>query len=304
MFDISIIVPTTLGDSFNKSIKSILNSIDGENIEVIVVVDNKNIDINNFLNPNYKIYYSPKNGVASARNYGASISNSSYLLFIDDDILITKNAITEIKNFVKTNPQDCLNIEWDYPPELYDRLKKNVFGRYLIHYGFTSMRGWSPDWKWENNTVYKIPMVASYFLLVSKSSFLEIGGYNEQFPYAGFEDFDFATRINELGIGSFLSTRILIYHNEEAKTAIKNWMNRKITGSYTRKIGVTLGYSELEIRYSKLKFHIYNACSNYHPSFLKLSNYLPNISFFDPVNFKLINFIHGLSIFIGYNKRG
>ena len=102
MFDLSIIIPSLLDNNFLKTLENLQLSIDGLSIEVIIVSDNKNITLDKYSDYPFQFYYNPQKGVASARNFGASIAKSDNLLFIDDDILITKESIEHVLEFIKT----------------------------------------------------------------------------------------------------------------------------------------------------------------------------------------------------------
>ena len=300
--EISIIIPTKdSGIIFDRTIEAVIASVKNFHVEIIVVNDSKTSQPIIPENTGIRLINNIKYGVASARNYGASIASSSFLLFIDDDILITRKSIELVFEFIEKHPNDCLNIEWDYPICLYKKMETLSFGRFLIKNGFTSQHGWAKDWHWEENVMFKIPLAASFFLLISKDIFNSVNGYNESFPFAGFEDYDFPKRLRKKGVEMYLDTSTIIYHNEEQKTNLRNWMQRN--GAYTLKIGVEMGYCEKTIHYIFYKKLIYNLSNNFYTIFIKIGELLPNAKLFDSFNFKFFNFLLGLSIYKGYNKK-
>ncbi len=297
---ISIVVPSMLGEQTIKTFDSISTSTEGLNVEVIVVNDNKEALPPYQKYSNFVFINNPKSGVASARNFGAKKASSELLLFIDDDMIITKESILHAIHFPVEHKEATLNIEWEYPEFLISRIKQNNFGRYLIKNGFTSMRGWASEWSWKDDSVFDIDRGASYFLLISKKTFEEVGGYNEHFPFAGFEDHDFCQRVVDSGIQSYVSTKLKIYHNEETKVDIDSWMVRKLNGSKTRKIAVNLGYKELELHYSFIKKLIFNMMKPAYKPYLWFLKKFPSFRWFDGLFFKLVNIALALSIYIGY----
>ncbi len=298
---ISIIVPTILNSFCKKTLDSIQSSINKDDIEVIIIINKKGYDKDIIPLYNFQFYEHLTESVASARNFGAKKANANFLLFIDDDMIINNKSIEHCLNFIKSNPNDCLNVNWDYPPNLYNIIKHNPFGRFLIHFGFTSSEGWAGV-KFNKNQLYQTNLLASAFLLIPKTTFMLLNGYDETFKFAGFEDYDFPERLRQNNIKFFLDTRVLIYHNEENKIYLKNWMLRKVKGGETRKTAVDLGYNELKLNYNIFKKSVYRFLSFFYSTLIKLGEKLPNIKILDKLHFKYFKLLLGLSIFMGYKK--
>ena len=126
---LSIIIPTKdRAEILQQTLQKAINATEGFNVEIIVINDG-----NEFTQKieNQKIQYhnNPKKGVSAARNFGASLAISDLLLFLDDDMWITKETIVNIEKIkqelnLKENVC-CLN--WEYPEQLNQKLatKKN-----------------------------------------------------------------------------------------------------------------------------------------------------------------------------------
>ena len=93
MYELTIIIPTKdRGNIFFRTLDSILKSSSHLKVEILVI-NNSLIPVNIQNKPaNVFVFDNPfdKNSVFSSRNYGASIAKSPILLFIDDDILVTR----------------------------------------------------------------------------------------------------------------------------------------------------------------------------------------------------------------------
>lgn len=306
MVEASIIIPTfNRNESVNTCVKSIL-LCELNNIEIIIVNDYKGGMV--ILNEENKsdlitLVNNPKQGVASARNYGADFSNSQNLIFIDDDMIVNRETIFKAIDFLNTTKKSTYNADWVYEQELLNKIIKTQFGRYLIAFNYTSLRGWndkSIDWK--PNTLIKAKGITSQFFAIKKNDFELVGGYNEKFPFAGFEDYELNIKMKEKNIVNYIDTSVLIYHNETDRVTFHSWLQRQKRGAQTRKIAVEMGFSELNINYSFLKRNLYIILSILKPFIMFSLKIIPNKNSFDSIYFKLINVLLGVNIYEGFRS--
>jgi GT2 family glycosyltransferase len=304
--EISIVIPTyNRNNILYKHLAIAYAALKGLDHEIIVINDSKTnrVEIPAEWQDTISVFSNPKQGVASARNLGASLAKSENLLFIDDDMIINRMAVERAIGFLKDSKNVCLNIDWVYPPELESKLETYQFGRYLEHYGFTTLRGWlGKDFEWKKDQMIKVGAAASYFLAMSKASFGKSGGYDENFPFAGFEDHDFAVRLERQGINAFLDTGVMVWHNEEDRVQLAGWMQRKYRGGQTQQIAVQMGHKELGINYNNLKGKLYFIISKTEFMFTAALKIIPNIKVFDPLYFRIVNILLGTNLYKGYTK--
>jgi len=300
---LSIIIPTKdRGKVFDQALQSVLAAIDGLDAEVIVINDSKSS--RPIIPPkfhNVKLMDNPKSGVASARNFGASLSQAELMLFMDDDFVIPPHSITRVIKIAERDSKKIHLFSWIYPPTLQQRLTGLQFGRYLIQHGFTSVQGWLGD-EWRDEEVFELKDGASYFLPIRKSVFAAIGGYNEDFPHAGAEDYDFVQRAKETGIRFYLDKSCVLYHNEEDRIDLKNWLQRKKRNGETIKLAFQLGHQTMSINYSPYKRFILKMLSHIKFLFFVFLNVIPNISFFDRIYFGFTNTLLAIYIYEGYTE--
>jgi GT2 family glycosyltransferase len=284
---LSIIVPT-----FNRNkiasncIQSILET-DIEKTELIIVNDSKEelFDYKHWGESriNFQIVNSPKSGVASARNYGAAIAKGEFLLFIDDDMIVNKESILHAIDFLEKNSNVTYNANWTYSDETVSVLSETCFGRFLISIGFHHLKGWNndpPDWS--KNRFYKSEGCTSQFLGIKNSDFKSIGGYNETFPFAGFEDYEFAQRLAKIGFTFVIDISSCIVHNELDKLNPESWLERKYRGGMTQRVAVDMGYENLSRQDSRLKIILFNQiyrCRKQLLYFLDLINNMPILEY-------------------------
>ncbi len=302
---ISVIIPTCNRKSIVlKTISIALENLAKitSNYEILVINDGQDEIL--FEHPSVKIFKNIKKGVASARNYGVSLSAYDHLLFLDDDILLTFDAINCFMDFF-TNPEKskmyCLNVHWKFPEELIKQCQRNNFGRFLIHINYIDMKGWMKGQTWKNNDEFIVPHLASYGLALTKENFIYVGGYNEIYPFSGFEDYDFSMRVHQSGMKVLLNTKVCMYHNEEDRVFPENWLQRRYREGATRAVYVKLTHDpSMIIQPSFIKKVVFYIIYNLHRFLIFITRRL-NISVkFDRISFILFNALAGAYIWKGY----
>lgn len=306
MVELSIIIPSySRNHLLNECVNSIVQS-QLSNIEVIIINDYKKKDIeltgNNQI-PNIRVFNNPKQGVASARNFGAKNANSNKLLFVDDDMILNKDAISRAVQFLETYPNATCNANWIYENKLTEEISRTSFGRYLIKNNFTTLKGWvGNETEWRENSLIKVGGITSQFLAITKANFEKIGGYNEQFPFAGFEDYDLNIQLVKANMLSYIDTTVLIYHNETDRLNPSDWLARKKRGAITRRVAVELGFSKLGLRFGFFKKLLLQLLSFVKPFLMAVVLVFPNSKVLDFVYAKFINMLIAINIFEGYTK--
>lgn len=234
--DISIIIPTC---NREKILLSTLNQFQilefSFSYEIIVVNNGEPLNLRNTekIN-NLKVIESPSNKASEARNAGARVAKGEWLLFLDDDILITQDAIEKIFSLSINNPTKIFFPNWIYPESLLNSLHKTSFGRFLYKIEYWKLEGWLSTPLKDDSNIHEISLGASYFFLIKKQKFESSGGYNNNIKYAGAEDYEYFNKLKNLGYNFFVCKDIYVYHNEEDRTNIIEWLNRKKRDAYTR----------------------------------------------------------------------
>ncbi len=300
---ISIIIPThNRSKIVNKTIQNTLNVLQDKNIEFEIIVVNDGEEKVYYEDKRVNIVKNQKKGVASARNYGVSLSKYENLLFFDDEMLLNDQSIEILFDFFNSYKKDqfCLNIDWIYPDNLINLCKANNFGRYLIKIDYISMKGRFCGKYWKPKEEFELPMLSSTFLAISKKNFYKVGGYNELYPFAGFEDYDFALRVKNAGIKTLLNTKITIYHNEEDRLDINDWMARRYREGVTRAKFVKLNNdNQFLIKHKFLKRKIYELVYLKRNLIIKITKYLDH-KCFDFLTFLIFKILTGAYTWKGY----
>ncbi len=137
-------------------------------------------------------------GMSRARNTGAKISNGRYLIFLDPDIILCDDFVDAVlRGF-----------------DLYgDRV---LLSSYIQGYYFTG----SPDshdefgvWENPNRVTSRFTQLASTCFAISRSLFMESGGFDEDIIHGGVEDLAFGYDIGTLPeTGIVFNTKMQVEH--------------------------------------------------------------------------------------------
>ncbi len=309
MKEFSIIIPTKdRGNIFHTTALHAYKAIQNHNAEIIIVNDSQsNISLPEELNnkENITILDNPiKNSVSRARNFGAKHADSELLIFLDDDIIISKDNINTILDFYNKNSNCLLNLNWVYPQELVKNISQKQFGRFLDYYGFNSLKGWRKNDIWNDNELFEVEFLINNMLPINKTLFIEVGGYNENYPFAGGEDTELSIRLKKLGLKFYINPREYFYHNEADRINLKNWLERKKRGGRTYKVAQELGHpNDYSLNFTekhKLFLKLIYSTRLFTFTILKI---IPNLKLFDKLFFKLVGLLLVAYLYNGYSQK-
>jgi GT2 family glycosyltransferase len=300
---ISIIIPTMDREAILfDSLAHLSDAVKGFSVEVIVINDSKTSNL--VLNTEYdfvRVVNNPGKGVASARNFGASIAKSELLWFVDDDMWIGESLFKRALELHQKFPDSVFNFNWIYPEYLSKKIALIPFGRFLEDINFTTMKGWCRGNFWDDNELFKTDWLAGATLLISKTTYAKVNGYDSSFPLAGFEDYDFSVRVKKAGITSYIEPNYMAYHNEVNKTSLRGFLTRVRNNAITRKHGVSIGYKDQELKISLLKRTIYQIIGVLETPLLFICDNWPNLRAIDFLYFRLCHILIGYNGFKGYS---
>ncbi len=199
---VSVIV-TTKNEERNivNCLKSILEQA-YKNIEIIVI-DNKSTDrtkkiVNDFCYP--KIYFFTYGPERSAqRNFGVSKAKGEYILYLDADMIVSKDVIKDCVKKIQNNT-DVIAL---YISEI-------VMGKSF----------WCKVRRFERS--FYDGTVIDCVRFISRKAFATVKGFDENM--SGPEDWDFDKKIRQIGKTSFVKTPI--YHNEQNFNLLR-YLNKK-----------------------------------------------------------------------------
>jgi GT2 family glycosyltransferase len=163
-----------------------------------------------------------------------------------------------------------------------------------------SFKGWYANPGWKEDQLFESLSVASFHLSLRRADFERSRGYDEEFPHAGFEDFDFPLRLKKAGVQFFIDTRQKVYHNEADRTTMKPWLENQERRAITRAIAVHRGYSELTLNYTPAKRRVLSLVLVCQPLIRAFMRVIPSGIGMDSLVFKLVGALQAAKIYRGY----
>lgn len=303
MRDLSIIIPTSnREDILRITVINALQAIEGMNAEIIIVNDGDALSgFPELPTDKIGIFDNSGSGVAAARNFGASKASANLLLFLDDDMIISKEKLLKAMDIKKQFPEAAFNFNWHYPDELLSNISETKFGRFLIHNDLTTMKGWSKDPEWKDDEPFESKGIAGATLMIRKLDYDKVNGYDPSYPFAGAEDFDFTVRLKKSGIKTMVEPGIIFYHNEMNKISLDGWCRRSERAAITRRHAVLKGYSDMALNIDPQKKTIYKVAGKLQFLLFGISNLIPNARIFDGLYSVLARLLIVIHLVRGYD---
>jgi len=141
-------------------------------------------------------------GFSKANNQGAKISSGNFLCFMNSDIIVGKDWLTEmIKVF--DNPM-CGSVGPLANPR-FRRYGENQVIRYTQYKG-----------QYKEDTI--VPILIGFCLLIKKSLFKKIGGFSEKFISGNYEDNYFCYKIRKEGYDLWISSKSKVDHPNPSRS--------------------------------------------------------------------------------------
>ncbi|MBN2058027.1 MAG: glycosyltransferase [Candidatus Saganbacteria bacterium] len=180
---ISVIIPVyNRRVMVQEAIASVLAQ-DYPDIELIIVEDGSD-PIHRMSPPRtmkemVRYYYRPHRGVASARNFGASVANGTYLAFLDSDDLWDKHKLVKQLRLLKEHPEYRV---------CYTNERWYLRGEHLNQSAKHAKQG-----GWIFKRCLPLCLISASSILMEKKVFLDLGGFDESLPVC--EDYDLWLRL-------------------------------------------------------------------------------------------------------------
>ncbi len=290
-----------------ETVEKAVNAAANKRVEIIIINDGDSpLAPPPYLASKIICLDNPRRGVSAARNYGVSQSSGDVLFFVDDDMWVNDAAIDWITNsFSSLNPgESVFNLNWKYPPVLQEKLSTSKVGRYLLSSAYHTMWGRMHQPGEQPTTgLYEYRHVGSGSLVMLKTIFTSIGGYNEAMIFQG-EDIDLSQRLISSGIKIFTVFSVTLFHNHQDRIGIDGYIRRESNGYASEFKAVEAGLikSSGEKSYGgnhKIIYRFFQASEIFWISLFKI---LPNHPSFNFITNRLIGILAGLQRFKHWRK--
>jgi len=254
---VSIIIINYNGKLFLKKCLESLFDIDYNNFEVILVDNNSTDDSVDFVTKNYPsinlVKLDTNMGFAHPNNLASKISNGEYLLFLNNDTVVTKDFLKLLIDNAKKNVKNGA----------FQSLLLKPNGDVDSSGDFIDSIGVAYNSKTQITAPRKIFAARAACMLIKKSLFLKLDGFDEKFFFS-FEDIDLGWRLWISGYENIIIPNSIVYHvggstvnlfkSESSFHGIKNQLSMKIT-NFEKKLVlkniflffVNYGFRELKI---------------------------------------------------------
>ena len=215
-----------------KYLKSIIDN--SENSTVYVIDNNSSDDSIFYLRQNFKeveIISLEKNyGFAEGYNKGLKKVKEDYVCIINNDILVTKDWLSPIREKLHKHPQSIIQ------PNILDINNDEFFeyagasGGFIDKYGYPFCRGRIFDTLEKDGGQYrdsKIFWASGACFFISKKIFYDIGGFDKRF-FAHMEEIDLCWRGFNKGFDCYSVTSSKVFHLGAAtikKNSKKTYLN-------------------------------------------------------------------------------
>jgi GT2 family glycosyltransferase len=203
MLQVSVIIPYYNAFATLKQTLDSISQSDYPHVEIITIDDKSTDDSSEHIAdaPGIHLTMLRQSGAAIARNLGVSASSGEILFFVDADVTIQPNTISEVVRTFEQNegPAACFG---QYTPLPADRNFSTVYKNLVHHFTHQTSN--------EQARTFWCGCGA-----VKRSDFLEVGGFDESFVAASVEDIDLGYRLSEKGKPILLNKKLQVTHGKK-----------------------------------------------------------------------------------------
>lgn len=219
--EVSIIVPFTRVKKVRQTVDSLLKEKTSYSYEIIIIGERKKFT-GSFPNIVKKVRSNKKLLPGQARNLGIKSAQGKYLLFLDDDCLVSEDWVEKNVNFLKSKKKIGA---------VGGRIKGKSQKYFALCTDYTNF------WRQQGNSLRKVNQLYTASLGVKKKAFLKVGGFDKKAKIG--EDVDFINKLGKNGYLSYYTPKIIVLHDHQRDTLKKflkyMYNNGLFTGLYILK---------------------------------------------------------------------
>ena len=202
---VSVIIVNYNGKKFLEKCLESLCKVNYENFEIIVVDNNSTDGSVELVTKNYPsiilLKLNSNKGFAEPNNIGAKIANGKYLLFLNNDTIVTPNFISEMVQVIENDKKIAICQSLLLKPDE----SVDSSGDFIDHLGIVYNSTKKTD------EIREISSARGASMLIRKDVFDILEGFDEKF-YVSFEDVDLGWRTWMIGYKVILTPKSVVYH--------------------------------------------------------------------------------------------
>ena len=202
---VSVIIVNYNGKALLEKCLESLSKVNYENFEIIVVDNNSTDGSIELVTKNYPsiilLKLNSNKGFAEPNNIGAKIANGKYLLFLNNDTIVTPNFISEMVQVIENDKKIAICQSLLLKPDE----SVDSSGDFIDHLGvvYNSTK--------KTDEIREISSARGASMLIRKDVFDILEGFDEKF-YVSFEDVDLGWRTWMIGYKVILTPKSVVYH--------------------------------------------------------------------------------------------
>lgn len=212
---VSIIIPVYNKFEYtNNCIKSIFNTSSNISYEIIIADDMSN-DLTKHIKKYFSNIYINKNkkehGFVMNCNKAANLARGKYILFLNNDVQVQKGWLLNLVKLIESDEKiGMVGSKFIYPNGILQEAGGIVWNNGIAcNYG----RGKDPELS-EYNYVKEVDYISGASIIIRKSIWKEIGGFDKRYIPAYYEDTDLAFEIRKRGYKVMFQPSSVVVHLE------------------------------------------------------------------------------------------
>jgi len=210
MNDLTIAICT---NNLNKTVNIALNGIYKLECRILIVLDT-NVEMNNqskFLNDSkLEIIKSTKNGLSNLRNIALEMCRTKFILFIDDDVLVNREAVGATYDLLLRR-NGIVGVKLSPPEHIKILLVKCYISRNQYHYFSLHNNKHTEKSVWGAYMAFDMSIIKCFNITFDTN----LGRKNSN--YISGEDTEFINKLQQLGCTKTMIENHMVYHYIDEK---------------------------------------------------------------------------------------
>jgi len=182
----------------------------------LIVVDNCSIDETEILRSDKDLTYirnSENLGFAKACNIGASKANGEFILFLNNDVVVTPNWLEKmLKHYRYFSNLGIVGCKTNYISGYQQEGNEFAFGiDHPLLENFVNHKAELMSKEYFNR-IRIFPRITGFCMLMKRELFIEVDGFDERYGLGNFEDDDICVKVERTGCKNAVIDDVWIYH--------------------------------------------------------------------------------------------